>query len=52
MVNELPRETLWWGPFTDTVGEMILEAAQTGMSSDEVIDQLANEWNDLKAEYQ
>lgn len=52
MVNELPRETLWWGPFTDTVGEMILEAAQTGMSADEVIDQLANEWNDLKAEYQ
>ena len=51
-VNELPRYTLWWGPFTDVVGEAILEAAQTGMSGDEVIDNLANEWNDLKSEYQ
>lgn len=51
-VNELPRYTLWWGPFTDTVSETILEAAQTGMSADEAIDALAEEWNDLRAEYE
>lgn len=51
-VNELPRTALWWGPFTATVTETILEAAQTGMSADEVIDALAQEWNDLKAEYE
>lgn len=50
--NELPRTALWWGPFTDTVTETILQAAQTGMSADEVIDALAEEWNDLKAEYE
>jgi multiple sugar transport system substrate-binding protein len=51
-VNELPRTALWWGPFTDTVTETILEAAQTGMSADDVIDALAEEWNNLKAEYE
>ena len=51
-LNELPRYTLWWGPFTDTVSETILEAAQTGMSADEVIDSLAEEWNDLKDEFE
>lgn len=51
-VNELPRYALWWGPFTDVVTETILEAAQTDMSADEVIDALAQEWNDLKAEYE
>jgi ABC-type glycerol-3-phosphate transport system substrate-binding protein len=51
-VNELPRYALWWGPFTQVVGETVLEAAQTGMSSDEVIDKLAEEWNNLKAEYE
>lgn len=51
-VNELPRYALWWGPFTDTVTETILEAAQTGMSADEVIDSLAEEWNVLKEEFQ
>jgi multiple sugar transport system substrate-binding protein len=51
-VNELPRYTLWWGPFTNVVSETILEAAQTGMSADDVIDRLAQEWNDLKSEYE
>jgi ABC-type glycerol-3-phosphate transport system substrate-binding protein len=51
-VNELPRYTLWWGPFTDSVSEAILEAAQTGASADEVIDMLAEEWNDLRAEFE
>ena len=51
-VNELPRYTLWWGPFTATVRETVLEAAQTGMSGDEAIDALAEEWNDLKAEFE
>jgi multiple sugar transport system substrate-binding protein len=51
-VNELPRYALWWGPFTNVVSESILEAAQTGTSADDVINALAEEWNDLKAEYQ
>jgi spermidine/putrescine-binding protein len=51
-VNELPRQALWWGPFTQAVGEAILQAAQTGTAGDEVIDQLAQTWNELKAEYQ
>jgi multiple sugar transport system substrate-binding protein len=51
-VNELPRSALWWGPFTQVVGETVLGAAQTGMSADDVIDKLAEEWNDLKAEYE
>ncbi len=51
-VAELPRYVLWWGPFTQAVGETVLEAAQTGMSSDEVINKLAEEWNNLKAEYE
>ena len=51
-VNELPRYALWWGPFATTVSEKILEAAQSGMTADEVIDQLADEWNELKAEYE
>ncbi len=53
LVNQLPRYALWWGPFTNTVSETILQAAQSGsMTADQVIDQLADEWNDLKAEYE
>jgi multiple sugar transport system substrate-binding protein len=51
-VHELPRYALWWGPFTDVVTESILEAAQTGTSADEVVDSLADEWNDLRAEFE
>ncbi len=50
-VNELPRYTLWWGPFTDVVSESILEAAQTGQDADAVIDELAEEWNALRDEF-
>ncbi len=52
LVNELPRYALWWGPFTQTVSETILQAAQSDMSADEVIDALAEEWNTLKEEYE
>lgn len=51
-VNELPRYTLWWGPFTQVVSESILEAAQTGQDADALIDELADEWNDLRAEFE
>jgi multiple sugar transport system substrate-binding protein len=52
-INQLPRYALWWGPFTATVTETILQAAQSGsMTADQVIDQLAEEWNDLKSEYE
>lgn len=50
--NELPRFALWWGPWAATVSEEIKEAMQTGMSSDDVIDALAAEWNELKEEYE
>ena len=51
-VHELPRFTLWWGPWAATVSETILEAMQTGMDSDAVIDSLAEAWNELKDEYE
>ena len=51
-VNELPRQALWWGPFTTAVSTAILEAAQAGTPADQVIDDLATQWNDLKAEYE
>jgi len=50
-VNELPRFAVWWGPFAQKVAEAVLSAAQTGTDSDQVIDGLATQWNDLKAQY-
>jgi multiple sugar transport system substrate-binding protein len=50
--HELPRYALWWGPFTETVSEQILTAAQTGGDANAVIDALAEEWNNLKAEFE
>jgi multiple sugar transport system substrate-binding protein len=50
-VDELPREALWWGPFTQAVSAAILEAASTGGDPDAVVDQLAEEWNSLKSEF-
>jgi multiple sugar transport system substrate-binding protein len=50
--NELPRFALWWGPWAASVSEVILEAMSTDMSSDDVIDALAEEWNELKEEYE
>ena len=51
-VHELPRFTLWWGPWAASVSEVILEAMQTDMDADDVIDTLADEWNELKDEYE
>ncbi len=51
-VNDLPRAALWWGPWSTSVSETIREGAATGMSADEVIDALAEEWNELKEEYE
>ncbi len=50
-LNELPRTALWWGPFTADVRSAVQEAATAGTDSEEVIDNLAEIWNDLKAEY-
>ncbi len=52
LTNELPRFALWWGPWADAASEAIKEGMATGMSSDEVIDGLAEEWNELKEEYE
>jgi multiple sugar transport system substrate-binding protein len=52
LTNELPRHALWWGPFASTATELIREAIQNGTPSDEVVDALAEEWNNLKAEYE
>ncbi len=50
--NELPRFTLWWGPWAAAVSEGIKEGMSTGMSADDIIDGLADEWNELKEEYE
>lgn len=50
--NELPRFALWWGPWAASVSEHIKEAMSTDMAADDVIDALAAEWNELKAEYE
>ncbi len=50
--NELPRFTLWWGPWSASVTETIREGLNSDMTSDNVIDALADEWNSLKEEYE
>lgn len=50
--NELPRFALWWGPWSSSVSEHILEAMSSGTASDDLIDALADEWNELKEEYE
>ena len=50
--NELPRFALWWGPWADAASEAIKEGMSTGMASDDLIDALAAEWNELKEEYE
>jgi hypothetical protein len=52
LTNELPRYALWWGPFADATTETLREAIQNGTPSDEVIDSLAEQWNELKEEYE
>ena len=51
-VNELPRYTLWWGPFTAKVSEEVLTAVQTNADADATIDKIADHWNELKSEYE
>ena len=51
LTNELPRFALWWGPWAASVSEVIKEGMATDMASDDVIDALAAEWNELKEEY-
>ncbi|MCY3573332.1 MAG: extracellular solute-binding protein [Chloroflexi bacterium] len=51
LTNELPRFTLWWGPWAASVSEVILEGLQMGTPADDMIDALAEEWNALKEEY-
>jgi len=50
--NELPRFTLWWGPWAATVSEVIREGMTAGTSADAMIDELADAWNELKEEYE
>ena len=51
-VIELPRYTLWWGPFTAKVSEEVLTAVQTNADADATIDKIADHWNELKSEYE
>ena len=51
-VNELPRYTLWWGPFTAKVSEAVLTAVQTNANADETVDKIADHWKELKSEYE
>ena len=51
-VDELPRQALWWGPFTAKVTEQILTAVQTGSDSDMTVDKIEAIWNELKSEYE
>jgi multiple sugar transport system substrate-binding protein len=50
-LNELPRTALWWGPFTADVRSAINEAATAGSDPDQVVDDLAEIWNELKSEF-
>ncbi len=50
-LNQLPRWASWWGPWTTKVTEALRRGINEEMTSDEVIDQIAKDWNDLKAEY-
>ncbi len=51
-VDELPRNALWWGPFTAKVSEQILTAVQKNVDSDKTVDKIAVIWNELKSEYE
>jgi ABC-type glycerol-3-phosphate transport system substrate-binding protein len=51
-LNQLPRWAGWWGPWTTKVTEALRRGINGELTSDQVIDQVATDWNDLKAEYQ
>jgi multiple sugar transport system substrate-binding protein len=50
-VNQLPRYATWWGPWTAKVTELLRQGIQGSMSADQVVDAIAQDWNDRKAEY-
>ena len=51
-LNELPRQALWWGPFTNAVDEQILLGIESGSGGDEIVDAIAEEWNTLRSEFE
>lgn len=51
-INQLPRWAGWWGPWTTKVTEALRRGINGELTSDQIIDQVAKDWNDLKAEYQ
>lgn len=50
-INQLPRYAKWWGPWTTKVTEQLRLGIQGSLTADQVIDTVANDWNDLMAEY-
>ena len=51
-INQLPRWAGWWGPWTTKVTESLRRGINNELTSDEIIDRVAEDWNALKAEYQ
>jgi multiple sugar transport system substrate-binding protein len=51
-IHQLPRWVGWWGPWTTKVTEALRRGINGELTSDQVIDQIAKDWNSLKAEYQ
>lgn len=51
-IHQLPRWVGWWGPWTTKVTEALRRGINGELTSDQVIDQIAKDWNDLKVEYQ
>ncbi len=50
-VNQLPRYATWWGPWTAKTTELLRQGIQGSMTADQVVDAIAKDWNDRKAEY-
>ena len=51
-INELPRQALWWGPFTQKVSEEILRAVQQDIPADDVVDTIAEIWEEERSIYE
>ncbi len=51
-VTTMPRFTKWWGSFCTRIGEEVRLGWQGNKTSDQIIDDLAEYWNELKTEYQ
>jgi len=50
-VHQLPRYATWWGPWTTKVTELLREGIQGSLTADQIVDDAAKDWNDLKARY-